>query len=256
MASAALQAGESVNLSLKLSETGSVQVTNLSKMGVEQVEIVFEEITYSHACNAVLGAGSSGGYRWPWQKIAFLGPQDQARFQLPGPYGNTDGGLAAIKRRLTSSDYGCGAHGRDERAVTLDGLFRLIEKNTAKGNFIPACSEENPCSEVIYVEARAMHPKLFKWAGPFDQLAVKSADGTIRESDVFGSLTGEKNEDGTWKDTWSFHREEERRMFTKVAQWLRRGSLMRGDRHDGPERAFGGVGVYRAIGEEDPALNP
>lgn len=237
LAAATLQATEPVSLGFTILPNGALVVFNHSKMDVAQIEIDELILKYSHVCDVVLFV--QGG---PEKSIASLPYDGQTSIQLMADYWNPDGGPAALHHAQTWDELTC-----DDLLGDADGE----PSDAGKGSVNPACTEANPCTLITYVEARAMHPKLFQWTGPFDELGVYSPDGNLRSSWLYGKL--HQDGDGGY---FEFNQESDRKMFLRVAEYLREykarwGMFNRSQSMD-PGRAFGGIGVFRAVGADEP----
>ncbi len=249
LTAATLQATDTVRLSVQVASTGTVQVHNISNIEAKQVELRVQSFKYSRACEAVLvGFVSPPGDPTPWKQVDILPPGESRSFEYAFPLSRPDAGPGALHPSMTSDQFGCGVGTGDAPMKFTNGIVRLTPEMRAKGA-TPACSEKTPCVMITYFEARALHSKLFRWAGPFDELVVQEADGSVRSSTSFGSMSGEGD-----VATWGFE-PADRVMFTHAAEWIRKkrwdSSLK--FRFEKAERAFGGLGVFRAVGLEDPS---
>ncbi|RYZ40077.1 MAG: hypothetical protein EOO71_17480 [Myxococcaceae bacterium] len=214
-------------------------------MKVEQVEVEIQQLVYSHTCKAITSSMSSLG-----QVIQAIPIGGEESIQIKPYNGSTDGGSASLKHIQTLTMFGCGS-GIEESIKNEDGLGPIHDASGNKRNATPDCSTEAPCSIITYIEARAMHPKLFQWAGPFDTIFVQAPDQTHHSAWSFGSTDDRGNR------SFHFTNEADRFMFLQTAKYIGRHRKMWGWNDDAinryyPKRSFGGLGVFRAVGVEEP----
>lgn len=223
------RADEEVRLVPRFLTDGSLEVVNLSSVGVEQVEILVAAITYSTACQAVVNAGHSGPHTTPWKRIEQIPPGGRVLVDAGPDY------LAKHRRAQVIAPARC-----------APGRGFVVDPALADADLIDACSPESPCPILTHVELRALHPKTYRWFGA-DADSIIHADGGFADARTLGSLMGHAD-GGAEFDFWQ---EDDRRMVSDVADWLAR--VRPWDRamvFDTP-RSFYGLGIFKAVGRAD-----
>lgn len=165
-----LQAQQAIRLHFVQAHEEDVGIRNVSRVSAEKVEFIVRRSIYSPSCDALVADNTWGDHTVPWKQLEGIKPGELVSLPTNEALVRADNFTAF----LTGETFAC--------PVPIEGTEHMTQPSPDAGNWRRACSSSAPCVGLLYIEARAMHPKTFEWHGPFKEYFRIEGDGSLTAS--------------------------------------------------------------------------